>query len=314
MVALAKPIPVIVHRGERRLVMGACLGRGCQGAVHIARLEQRVGGEVMARPVAVRVVSGGVDFDEIGRAVRRAATVIHPNVVQVTDCFVVGNIPYIVQELIEGMSLAAFLARWQDSRRRLPLEQALFIACEVAEGLAGARAAMTHHDLSARQVLLSWHGEVKVGDFGRRETGDLVSSGIRRTESDLRTRVVHLSPEVARGARGDARSDVFSLGVLMHEMLFGPRFPPELDTRDVLELVRDGVVRPPVIAPMLPAGIHDIVARALEPDPRERQAHAGVIAYDLRREALALGVGDGRVFLRTALFEMSEGRGQSDGA
>jgi eukaryotic-like serine/threonine-protein kinase len=269
----------------------------------------------------VKVVEASAcDPDELCQTVRRAALIQHPNVVQVLDYFTVGDAPHLLLELVEGMSLASFIARWSSTRRRMPLDLALFIVCEVAEGLAGARSArnidgrplhLTHHDLSARQVLLSWHGEVKVGDFGRRAMGD-VASGVRRTGEDVSGRIVHLSPEVARGARGDARSDVFSLGVLLHEMLYGPRFRRTHTARDVLERVRDGLIDSPTLAPVLPEGIAAIVARALEVDPRARQAHAGVIAYDLRREALALGVGDGRVFLRHALFEMCESRSGHD--
>jgi eukaryotic-like serine/threonine-protein kinase len=307
-VAVREAVPTLLVRGERQLVVGGALGRGSQSTVHIARLEQTLGHEVLGRPVALKVFQP-MDPEDVFRAVRKTALVRHPNVVQVTDAFIVGESPYVVLELIEGMSLAAFLTRWQDVRRRLPLEQALFIACEAAEGLAGARLAnLTHHDLSARQVLLSWHGEVKVGDFGRRGSGD-VASGIRRKETDIRARVSHLSPEVARGAHGDSRSDVFSLGVMLHEMLHGPRFAHGCATQDVVEMTRDGVVPRPVLAPVVPRGVEEILERALEIDPRARQAHAGVVAYDLRREALALGIGDARVFLRNALFEMSEGIG-----
>jgi serine/threonine-protein kinase len=301
-------IPALIVRGERQLVMGSLLGRGAGSAVHIARLEQSLGNDVLGRPVAVKIVDATCETEELFRAVRRTAQVRHPNVVQITDAFLVGDAPYVIQELIEGMSLASFQARWAAARRRMPPELALFITCEVAEALAGARLVhLTHHDLSARQVLLSWHGEVKVGDFGRRASGD-VASGVRRKATDVRGRIAHLAPETARGARGDARADVFSVGVLLHEMLYGPRFPADASTQDVVEMARDGAVQKPVLAPVLPAGIEEILARSLDVDPRERQAHAGVLAYDLRREALALGIGDARIFLRNALFEMSEGR------
>jgi eukaryotic-like serine/threonine-protein kinase len=313
--------PVYLLRGDRQLVLGGQIGRGSQGVVHVARMEQVLGSGIFARPVAVKIVeAASCDADLFCKSIRRIALVSHPNVVQVLECFMVGDAPHVVLELIEGMSLSSFISRWELSRRRMPLDLALFLACEVAEGLAGARNThnmqgglvnMTHHDLSARQVLLSWNGEVKVGDFGRRAAGEVVS-GVRRTGRDMRSRVSHLAPEVARGAHGDARSDVFSLGVLLHEMLYGPRFAPGTSTEDILALVRDGVVERPVLAPLLPGAIHDVVERALELDPRTRQAHAGIIAYDLRREALALGVGDGRMFLRNALFEMSESRSGHD--
>jgi serine/threonine-protein kinase len=213
------------------------------------------------------------------------------------------------------MSLADLMSRCEGARRRIPLDLALFIGCEIAEGLAAARHArsiegvilnMAHHNLSPRQVLLSWNGDVKVGDFGWRPDAGVVS-GVRRSDRDMRQQMVHLAPEVARGSRGDGRSDVFSLGVILHEMFYGPRFPRGMTAAEALQLAREGEVARPVTAPLLPPAIAAIIDRALSVDPRERQAHAGVVAYDLRREALALGVTDGRMFLRSTLFEMSEG-------
>ena len=314
-------------------MLGSEIGRGSQAVVRIARLEQilarsRQGEEVMARTVAVKLIDPALCRDpetlqELRRSVRRTALVSHANVVQVTDWFVTATtqglvsdpIPCILQEFVDGMSLAELMSRCEGARRRVPLDLALFIGCEIAEGLAAARHArsiegvilnMAHHNLSPRQVLLSWNGDVKVGDFGwRPEVG--VVSGVRRSDRDMRQQMVHLAPEVARGSRGDGRSDVFSLGVMLHEMFYGPRFPRGLSAAECLQLAREGEVARPVTAPLLPPNIAAIVDRALSVDPRERQAHAGVVAYDLRREALALGVTDGRMFLRAILFEMSEG-------
>ncbi|HEY1958387.1 MAG TPA: protein kinase [Polyangiaceae bacterium] len=333
MVPATSLAPVLSLRGQRRLVIGAEIGRGSRSSVHIARIEQAIdvtsaGEEVMARTVALKVVDPALCRDpetmhELKRSVRRSALVRHANVVGVHDFFVatLGEsiasepVPCVVEELVDGMSLARFVARFEGAGRRIPLDLVLFIGCEIAEALSGARGAtsidgvilnMAHHDLSARQVLLSWNGEVKVGDFGWRPGGGVVS-GVRRTDQGVREQLLHMAPEVARGSRGDGRADVFSLGVILHEMLYGPRFRHACSPREALELVRDGVVERPVVAPLLPPTIGAIVDRALSPDPRERQAHAGIVAYDLRREALALGVADGRMFLRSAMFEMAEG-------
>jgi len=325
MVPARELAPIVALHGARQLVVGQEIGRGTQGTVHIARLEQPSAdrSELMARNVAVKVLDPALHRDaetmaELLRSVRRAMLVRHPNVVGITDYFVASACPCIVCDLVDGMSLAGFLSRWQRANRRLPLDLALFIAAEIAEGLAGARSTaningaimnIVHHNLTPRQVLLSWHGEVKVSDFGWRPSAGM-TSGVRRSDRDVYAQIAYMAPEVARGARGDGRSDVFSLGVILHEMLYGPRFPrsqhPDL-MRDAVDLVRAGVVKRPVIAPIFPTKIIDIVDRALEVDARERQPHAGVLAYDLRREALALGVGDGRMFLRNSLFEMSEG-------
>jgi len=340
MVPATSLAPVLALRGERRLVLGPAIGSGSHGEVRVARLEQVLAStgeaeEVMARSVAVKIIDPLVTRDpeamhELRRAVRRTSLVRHANVVQITDYFVATlgprglaseAVPCVVQELVDGVSLATFAARYDSAGRRMPLDLALFVACEIAEGLAGARAAtsaegvilnMAHHNLSPRQVLLSWNGEVKVGDFGWRPAVGVVS-GVRRADRDVRAHVAYVAPEVARGTRGDGRSDVFSLGVILHELFFGPRFRSAPSAQEMLALVREGVVERPVTSPLLPERIAGILDRALSPDPRQRQAHAGIIAYDLRREALALGVADGRMFLRSALFDMAEG-GYDSGA
>ena len=325
MLAPIAPAQVLALRGERRLVVGAEVGRGSLGTVYAARIEQTLHAEAgraetMAIPAAVKVIDPAFGRDPetmqvLRRAMRRGALVRHPNVVEVNDFFTAGDSPCVVMELVQGLSLASLLARYASARRRVPLDLGLFLACEIAEGLCAARGArsvdgamlnMAHHGLGPRQVLLGYAGEVKVSDFGMRPGGG-VTSGIRRADADVRRQIAHMAPEVACGAYGDGRSDVFSLGVMMHEMLRGPRFMPNVDARDALDFARHGVVQRSVTEPMLPSGIGAVVDRALEIDPRARYPHAGVLAYDLRREALSLGVGDGRAFLRTALFEMSEG-------
>jgi len=328
---LANPLAadqVLALRGERRLVIGAQIGRGSLGVVFAARIEQTIHArpgrtDTMATPAAVKVIVPVFGRDPeamaaVRKAVRCGALVRHPNVVEVNDFFVMNDVPCIVSELVWGMSLQSLLARYAAAKRRVPLDLALFVACEIAEGLCAARSArnldgamlnMAHHDLSPRQVLLGFSGEVKVKGFGMRVGGG-VSSGVRRADTDVRRQISFMAPEVACGGRGDGRSDVFSLGVLMHEMLRGPRFRHDTSARDMLDFARHGVVHRSVTEPLLPSGVGAVLDRALEVDPRARYPHAGVLAYDLRREAFALGVGDGRAFLRTVLFEMSEGLGE----
>jgi serine/threonine-protein kinase len=100
---------------------------------------------------------------------------------------------------------------------------------------------------------------------------------------------------------GDARSDVFSLGIILREMLIGPRFPSFVSEQQALGWAREGIVHTGIFEPQLPSGVQCILGRALEKDPANRYPHAGALGYELRRIALAMGVGDGRSFLRSAL-------------
>ena len=170
---------------------------GCtSGGLEQVLATTREGEEVMARTVAVKIVDPAIGRDaeamhELRRAVRRMALVQprerRPDHRLFRRDFGTqrgappSRSPCIVQELVDGMSLAEFVARYEGAGRRMPLDLALFIACEIAEGLAGGaprherrgRACSTWRTTtsSPRQVLLSWNGEVKVGDFGWRPTG-----------------------------------------------------------------------------------------------------------------------------------------------
>jgi serine/threonine-protein kinase len=267
------------------------------------------------RDIAVKV------FDPIGRdesdtviaalasASRRMAAVRHPNVVRVEDFGLAGPArPYILEELVEGVPLASLLAYLAQRRERMPLDLALFIGIEVADALSGARFArsadgmrlgIVHGELAPTDVLLSWYGEVKVCDFG---IGSAVSvaSSVRRNWT-LTRRLDALAPEVVRGQAADARSDVFSLGVLLHEMFVGPRFGRAPVEEDVLAWAHEGAVRREMFEPQPDVSLHPILERALDPDAAVRYAHAGALGYDLRHAALAMGVADGRAFLRSLL-------------
>jgi hypothetical protein len=98
---------------------------------------------------------------------------------------------------------------------------------------------------------------------------------------------------------------VFSLGIVLREMLIGPRFGPEVPDGLALEHARGGHVPPTFSELQLPAEVRAILQRATEPDPARRFPHATALAYELRRVALSMGVGDGRVFLRAALSEVA---------
>lgn len=296
--------------GQRVRLLGV-IGKGGSATVHRAVFEMRSG---LRRVVAMKLFAP-VNSDEIEtvhtlavRAATRTACVRHPNVVEIHELGILGPQPFFVNELVDGVSLQAFLERYAERQRRLPLDLALFIACEVAEALNGARTArdpggmqlgMLHLALGPRKILLGWRGEVKVADFETSMSAG-ASSSIRSLRS-VSHRTATMAPEVAQGQPGDSRSDVFSLGIVLRALFVGPRFAHDVTNADVVRLAREGFVQPISFQPQLPEALVHVMVRALHLDPAERYPNASALAFDLRRIAFAMGVGDGRIFLRRAL-------------
>ncbi len=281
--------------------------------VHSATLHDLRTG--VSRKVAIKIFGTtategrAVVESAILRSARRSACILHPNVVSVFEFGVFEECqPYLVTELVPGLSLRRFLDAVTADGRRLPLDLALFITLEIAEALSGAqmatdargqRLSVIHGELSSREVLLSPEGQVKVADFEL--------AGARHAASSIRNlkmiahRAVSLAPEVVSGVPADARSDVFSLGLLLREMLVGPRFTQPAHHAEVIALARDGAMDQPAFRPRLPRELFDVLNGALAQDPEQRYSDAGVMEFELRRVALSLGVGDMRVFLRNEM-------------
>ena len=308
---------------DRAVVVGDLVGRGSCSAVYFGTIE---GTFRMRRPVAVKIFDPLATEEReqvvagLARATRHAACVRHPNVAAPEEFLLVTpNQPAVLTEWIDGVSLERFIEAHTQAGERMTTSLALFIALEVAEGLAGARDAFTadgvrlnmgHHSLSSREVMLSRRGEVKVTDFG-------VALAMRPASAVLHLRafakrVSPMSPEVARGSRGDARSDVFSLGMLLREMLVGPRFAQGSRDSDVLEMLREGAFHSSPVERPLHESIAPILRRAIEIEPRLRYPHAGLLANDLRRAIAMMGVGDERTFLRRAIENRFVANGLDD--
>ena len=295
----------------RRVDLLDVLGKGASATVYRGLLSSQSG---VKRAVAFKLFST-VSSDEaeqvfalLTQTARRVACIDHPNVARLYDCGAWRGQPYLMSELVPGVTLAKLQEAYALRQRRVPLDLGLFVASEVAEGLAGARLtrdhdgaqlAMIHNGLSAREVLLSWRGEVKITDFEVSTTRAATSSV--RSLRGLASRATTMPPEVAHGAAADARSDVFSFGVLLRELLVGPRFPASVSNAEAVRLAREGYVHPLTFKPHLPPGLESVLLRCLEVDPAARYPNACAMAYDLRRVVLGMGVGDGRYFLRKAL-------------
>lgn len=236
------------------------------------------------RLVAVKILKHQWAEDEevvrrFAQEARAAASLVNPHIVQVYD---VGqdepDIHYMVMELVAGETLRAKI----DRDAPLPVEEALNIADQVAEGLEVAhQKKFVHRDIKPQNILLSTEGTVKVTDFGiayAATTGTLVNTG------SLLGTVQYLSPEQARGKHVGPQSDLYSLGVVLFEMLTG-RLPFESDSAIgvAIKHLQDTPPRIETIRPDIPPAVAALVDRALAKDPADRYQSAQAMRRDIQR-------------------------------
>jgi serine/threonine protein kinase len=212
----------------------------------------------------------------------------HPNIVQVFDFGRVEDHYYIAMEYVEGRDLRRLLARLSEQRRLLPPELSAFVVHEACRGLdfahkledrQGRPLGIVHRDIAHSNLLLSYNGELKVTDFGVAKARDR----IRSTEGRLLLgRAEYMSPEQASGIAVDARSDVFSLGVVFWEMLTGRRLFKAESKVASLELVRSADPAPPSsLNPGIPFHLERIAMKALARAPEDRFADARAFQVEL---------------------------------
>jgi len=250
-------------------------------------LGHRIGGGGMAevveaydrkldRRVAVKLLRDGSSdpraHERFVREAQMAANLVHPNVVTVFDVGETGGRPYLVMELVEGRTLAEFLAE----KGQLGVAPTLRIADGMLAALAAAHAdGLVHRDVKPGNVLLARDGQVKLADFGiakatRDLAGDLTGTGM------LLGTPSYLSPEQVDGRDATPRSDVYAAGVVLYEMLAGaPPFTAEHPVAVAVAHQREPVPPLEQWRTGLPPAVVAATSRALEKDPAQRYADAG---------------------------------------
>lgn len=217
-----------------------------------------------------------------------AVQLSHSNIAQVLDLGCHEGSYFIAMEFVDGTDFRSILERERTRGRAVPVSIACHVAMKVAEALDHAHRAtgkegeplgVIHRDISPQNVMLSYEGEVKVVDFG------LAKAAGRVTETQsgvVKGKLAYLSPQQALGEPIDHRSDIYSLGLVLYELLTGQRmfdFPSDIDT--VLAVQRSEVTPLRQVAPHLPRHLEAIVSRAVERDPDLRYPTAMQLHDDL---------------------------------
>jgi serine/threonine-protein kinase len=294
----------------RRFGRYELLGRlavGGMAEIYLAR--EVVDGEV-ERVLVIKLLKSDIaeheDFVLLFRDEARLATQLrHPYIAHVYECGQIDGRHYIAMEWVKGVSLASHVRRLYQNRQRVPLPIALRIVCDVAEALDYAHRAtsddgsplhVVHRDVSPQNIVISYDGIVKLLDFGIAKARSRLTSTQSGT---VRGKFAYMSPEQCEGnERIDWRSDIFSLGVVLHELVTGQALFERSSDVATMMAVADFVIPPPhEIDPKTPILLSGIVMRALAREPDRRFQTARELQEELQRFLVASNemVSSGRV-------------------
>ena len=272
--------PLIGRLIDQRYRVTRRLARGGMATVYVAQDER------LERPVALKVMhpylaESDAFVERFHREARAAARIVHPGVVSVFDQGVVSGQGFLVMELIDGTNLRALL----NTQGAFTIPQALRYTTDILEALRAAhRMGVIHRDIKPENILVPTDGPAKVADFGLARA---VSEGSTSATGNMLGTVAYIAPEIAQTAKADARSDLYSVGIMLYEMLTGA--VPWAD-KSPLQIVHhhasDDVPSPSADLPWIPREIDDLVAALTARDPANRCADASD-ALDLVARAAA---------------------------
>ena len=264
------------------------IGIGGMGEVYLAR-DERLGRKVALKFLPERLTTDETQLSRFKTEARAASALNHPNILTVYEIGAEGNRQFIATEFIEGITLRASIARG-----RINLHAALEIAVQVASALAAAHeAGVVHRDIKPENIMLRPDGYAKVLDFGiaklteqRPPTGDhdVEGTALLQTRAGLVFGTAqYMSPEQTRGQKADARSDIWSLGVMLYEMVGGiPPFRGETPSDCIASILK---TEPPPLSDVLsdvPLKLESILQKALRKNSDERYQTIKEMLADLR--------------------------------
>lgn len=293
------------------------LGRGGMGIVYLAE-DTKLARKVALKLLPPHALASEDDRARFYREARATASLNHPNIAhvyEIDESFVIAaeavtssrtppdaeKRPFIAMEYIDGETLTERIAKGP-----LPLKDAVSIATQVADGLKAAHDKnIVHRDIKSGNVMLTGDGVPKILDFGLAKTA--ASTKLTQMGSTLGT-FAYMSPEQARGEEVDGRSDLWSLGVILYEMLTGQMpFTGDYEQAIIYGILNSDPEPVTALRTGVPMELERIIDKLLEKDPSRRYAHADEVAVDLGRIELS---GSGRQTVITPSREVKSGNAQ----
>ena len=236
---------------------------------------------ILGRNVAIKVLKQEYSEDrnfvtKFRTEAQSAAGLEHPNIVNIYDVGSEEGLHYIVMEYVEGITLKTYI----EKKGQLSFKEAVSIAIQVARGIEAAHNKnIIHRDIKPQNIIISTEGKVKVTDFGiaRAASANTISS-------DVMGSVHYASPEQARNGFVDGRSDIYSLGIVMYEMVTG-RVPFDGDTTVAVAIqhLQEEMVAPSAYAPNLPISLEKIILKCAQKNPDRRYQTITELLTDLRK-------------------------------
>ncbi len=209
-----------------------------------------------------------------------AAALSHPNIVNIYDVGQTSEFNYIVMEYIEGITLKTYI----EKKGQLSFKEAVSIAIQVAKGIEDAhKHHVIHRDIKPQNIMISTDGKVKVTDFGiaRAASSETINSEVMGS-------VHYISPEQARNGFVDGKSDVYSLGIVMYEMVTG-RVPFDADNAVAVAVshIQDEIISPSAYAPSLPVSMEGIIMKCCQKSPDKRYQSMDELMTDLKKALIS---------------------------
>ncbi len=250
---------------------------GTGGMSDVYKAKDHILGRVVSIKVLKQEFSEDINFvTKFRTEAQSAAGLEHPNIVNIYDVGSESGMHFIVMEYVEGITLKTYI----EKKGQLSFKEATSIAIQVARGIEAAHnKEITHRDIKPQNIMISTDGKVKVTDFG---IAKAISSNT--ISSEAMGSVHYASPEQARNGLIDGRSDIYSLGIVMYEMVTG-RVPFDGDTTVAVALqhLQEEMVAPSTYAPELPISYERIVLKTTQKSPDRRYQSIAELLADLRR-------------------------------